>query len=140
MADILHQLTIDAAPSEIYKAITEQSGLAGWWTRDTQAEAKVGTIAAFGFNQRAVVFRMRIGQLEPDRKVNWHCLGDSAEWEGTTLSFELSPDADSTILRFSHRGWRSTEGIYAICNYDWARYLTSLKSLIETGVGMPHPG
>ena len=43
MADIMHQLTIDAAPARVYEALTTQNGLAHWWTQDTEAEAEIGT-------------------------------------------------------------------------------------------------
>ena len=75
MADILHQLSINVSPERVYEAITQQEGLANWWTQDTVAEAKIGTVAEFGFKDREVVFKMRIDLLEANRKVMWQCLG-----------------------------------------------------------------
>lgn len=140
MADILHQLTIKASPRQVYQAITQQEGLASWWTRKCKAEAQVGTIAEFFFVDGKVRFQMRIEELDPNRGVRWYCLGDDPEWKDTKLAFELKPHDDGMLLRFSHRDWASTEGIFAMCNYDWAHYLTSLKSYLETGEGMPSPG
>ena len=138
MADILHQVTINAPPESVYEAITTQVGLTAWWTRDTQALAKVGSVACFAFNKRAVLFRMKIAQLAPHIRVRWQCLGDNSEWKGTSLTFDLTPTSDGTVVRFAHRGWKSTQGILAMCSYDWANYLRSLKAYVETGQGMPH--
>ncbi len=97
-------------------------------------------MAEFGFNDRTVVFRMKIEELEPGQRVRWRCLEGDPEWEGTTLTFELSPEDGATILDFGHRGWVSADGILPMCSYDWALYLTSLKTYIEEGEGAPHPG
>lgn len=140
MADILHQLTIADSPDRVYQALTQQTGLAAWWTRRCDAEPRLGSIASFYFVDGAVRFRMRIDALEPAQKVAWTCLGDDPEWQDTHLTFDLSPHPDGTLLNFSHRHWQSTTGIFAMCSYDWARYLTSLKSYLETGRGQPAPG
>ena len=138
MADILHQLSINVSPERVYEAITQQEGLANWWAQDTVAEAKIGMVAEFGFKDREVVFKMRIDLLEANKKVMWQCLGGSPEWEDTTLCFGLTRNSNGTVVCFSHRGWKSTEGIFVICNYDWERYLSSLKSYLETGKEEPH--
>ncbi len=54
--------------------------------------------------------------------------------------FELEDHPqEGTLVRFSHGGWASTKGIYANCNFDWAYYLRSLRALVESGEGTPHP-
>jgi uncharacterized protein YndB with AHSA1/START domain len=140
MPEILQQLSIKASPAQLFAAISEQKGLANWWTADTVAKPKGGAVAEFGFNHRQVVFRMQIEELEQNQRVVWRCLGGHPEWTGTYLVFELTeePDGKGTVVRMGHFGWRSTDGILAMCSYDWARYLTSMKSYLETGRGMPH--
>jgi uncharacterized protein YndB with AHSA1/START domain len=140
MPDILHQLRINAPVERVYAALTQQTGLASWWTKDTRATPTLGSVAQFGFNNRQIIFKMYIDALEPNKQVQWRCLGDHPEWTDTEVSLGLTPDADGTTLRFSHLKWKSTDGILARCSYDWARYLTSLKSYPETGIGMPHSG
>ena len=140
MAEILHQLVIDVPPGGVFDAITQQKGLSQWWTTDVRAEPKVGSIAEFGFNSRAAVFEIRIVALDRPNFVRWHCLVGHPEWSNTDLTFALSGRAGATVLRFAHRGWESSEGILAQCSYDWARYLASLKSYLETGSGSPHQG
>ncbi|MBI2169815.1 MAG: SRPBCC domain-containing protein [Actinobacteria bacterium] len=143
MPDILHQVVINARPSAVYRALTEPGGLASWWTADVDAEPELGSVARFGFDGRSTVFMMKIEELEADEFVRWHCVGGHPEWEHTEITFDLSPADDpagGTVLYFAHRGWESTDGILAMCSFDWARYLMSLRAYLETGTGSPHSG
>ncbi len=140
MPDILHRVAIHVSPEQVYHALTMPAGLAAWWTRDVTAEPTVGSVALFGFNRREVVFRMFVQELVEASRVGWHCLGGHPEWKDTEITFVLSPVVEGTVLDFAHRGWKSCEGIFAVCNFDWARYLASLKTYLETGAGAPHPG
>lgn len=139
MADILHQLTIQAPPEDVYAAITEEDGLSSWWTSDVDAEPKEGSQAQFRFEGGMVAMLMRIENLEPGRSVEWSVDEPSPpEWEGTRVTWEFSPTDEGTELLFGHRGWKSTDGSFPDINYNWSYYLTSLKQYLETGEGFPH--
>lgn len=140
--DILHQVVIDRPASPVYRALTEPDGLAAWWTTDVDAEPELGSVASFGFDGRSTVFKMKIEELSPSEFVRWHCVGGHPEWEHTEITFDLTEEGSNgtarTILYFAHRGWESTDGILAMCSFEWARYLMSLKAYVETGTGSPH--
>lgn len=138
MPEILHQLIIEVSPTAVFDAITTQQGLSSWWTTDVKVEPKVGSIAEFGFNSHATAIDMRIVALDKPNFVRWHCLVGYSEWANTDLIFALSPHRKGTVLRFAHRGWEASDGILPRCSYEWAVYLTSLKSYLETGTGSPH--
>lgn len=137
MAEILHRLTIKVPPAKVYQALTEQKGLANWWTKHVIAEPKVDSIAEFTFNHGQTKFRMKILKLIPNRAVAWHCLGGHPEWIDTQIYFDLTGDAKQTILNFAHRRWKSANGVLPICSFDWAHYLTSLRMYLEKGRGFP---
>lgn len=139
MVDILHQIIIDAIPSEVYSAITSEQGLKSWWTTDVGGESKVGSALIFGFYKRSVVFRMRIDKLSQYETINWTCLGDPAEWKDTKLVWELKQKKNNnqTILTFSHTGWPSTEGEYKMCNTTWGHLMMLLKDYVEKGMINP---
>src|SRR5579864_4767080 len=101
MAELRHQLSINATPARVFAALATRDGLRGWWTADSEAEETVGGKAEFGFNRRQAVFRMEILALEPGRRVVWRCLGDNPEWVGTTLTWDIAQENDATVLRFS---------------------------------------
>jgi uncharacterized protein YndB with AHSA1/START domain len=85
MADMLHQIHIKAAPEKVYEALTTDAGLRSWWTNDSVAKPEVGSVAEFGFNDRATVFSMRVTELKPNQRVVWECLGNIDEWIGARL-------------------------------------------------------
>ena len=135
MPEIRHNVTINATSEKVYEAITTQEGLANWWAKQTIAKSEVGFVNIFTFG----TFRneMKVTMLNPNRKVEWHCINSLEEWIGTNISFDLEEKNGRTILRFAHSGWKAITDIFAGCNYDWGRFMTSLKLFCETGTGTP---
>jgi len=43
MADMYHQVHIDAVPENVYQAISTEEALKSWCTADTEAEPRVGS-------------------------------------------------------------------------------------------------
>lgn len=136
MAEIRHMLLIDAPAEVVYRAITEQEGLAGWWTVQAISRPVVGGVADFKFGDRYHT-AMRIVALEPSHRIDWECIAGDEEWVGTRVTFALERQGDQTLLRFVHAGWRDVTDYYASSNYTWGYYLTSLKSYCEAGKGAP---
>ncbi len=136
MAEIRHMLLIDAPVDVVYRAVTEQKGLAGWWTVQALAKPTVGAVADFKFGDRYHT-AMRVTGLEPPRKIQWECVEGDEEWVGTKIVFDLEKQGDQTLVRFAHSDWRQATDFYASCNYNWGYYLKSLKSYCETGKGTP---
>jgi uncharacterized protein YndB with AHSA1/START domain len=132
MADIRQEMTIGAAPERVYEAITTRNGLSGWWTDDASAADKIGSVAEFGFFSHAMVFRMRVDELAPSTRVKWTCIGGPDEWMGTQVSFDLAPAlSDSTLVRFTHSGWRAEDGMYPSATATWAHIMPHLKGYVE---------
>jgi hypothetical protein len=75
------------------------------------------------------------------RQVHNHDTGwsDLNDWEGTLIRFEIEPvDKETCVLHFEHQGLIPKLECYDACNSAWRFYLgESLKSLVETGQGMP---
>jgi uncharacterized protein YndB with AHSA1/START domain len=137
MPDIVHQLNIAAPPDRVYNAITEQQGLAGWWTPDATAKAEAGSLAEFRFLDGQAVIRLEVATLEPNRAVRWRIREAMPEWAGTHITWDLAPADGGTTVRFGHRNYPSTEGSFASVNFHWAWHLISLKDYLETGRGRP---
>ena len=135
MAEIIHRLVIKANPAKVYQAITTQEGIESWWCKQTTAKPEVRFVNTLIFPQ--LQKELKVTELIPNERVTWECLKSVEEWIGTTISFNLEEKDAKTILRFDHEGWRAITDTYASCNYDWARFLASLKSYCETGTGTP---
>lgn len=139
MYDILHRVTIETSPEALYKALTEEAGLSAWWTR-AQTIPEVGHTARFAFGPNGEhVIVMQIVRLEPNAMVVWKCI--EGPWVETgEFSFTIAPDERGAILSFAHRDWLQADEFYQHCNCKWGYFLgMSLKLLLETGQGMPHP-
>jgi uncharacterized protein YndB with AHSA1/START domain len=108
MTDFLHSVPIQAPANKVFAAIATQDGNQGWWTHDTVLDPRVGGAAKFGFDHRAMVFRMRIEELVPEKPLVMRCSGDHPEWSGTALERSLAPPEDGgTVLHFTHRDWKA---------------------------------
>jgi len=138
MAELKHQIGIQATPDKVFSALATQAGLRGWWTVDTTADEKAGGKAEFGFDRRGMVFRMTIDKLEAGKRVVWSCHGDQPEWNGTVLTWELSPAGDGTTLRFTQSGWKGATEMYAMCNSTWGELMYRLKEYVEGRNPGPH--
>jgi hypothetical protein len=69
--------------------------------------------------------------------VEWDCVEANPDWLGTHVKFQLEEQPDKIIVRFTQSGWKETSDFFADCNFNWGRYLVSLKNLCETGKGSP---
>lgn len=141
MPDILHLLKIRTPPARVYQALTTADGVRAWWTRDADLEPALGGTGAFRFYEGTKVTAVRIDALAPSARVGWTTLSADAPggWAGTTITFDLRPDADGTVLAFAHRGFAQADDGYALVTTGWAYYLVSLQQYLETGRGAPHP-
>ncbi len=140
MPDILLEVTITATPDAVYRAITEQEGLARWWTPEAEARPEVGAVAAFAFTGGPAgrfVIKMEIASLDPGHRVAWRVREAAPDWAGTRVTWDLTAVGNGTKVRFGHRDFVSTEGSFASVAYSWAWYLASLKDYLETGTGRP---
>ena len=136
MAEIRHYLVIHAPLEKVYRAISEQQGLAAWWTDEVVADPKINALAEFNFDEK-YHNKMIITGLKENEQVIWRCQEGDPEWIDTTFSFDLEKSEQDTILRFCHGNWRETTDFYASCNYHWGYYLGSLKKYCEDGKGYP---
>jgi uncharacterized protein YndB with AHSA1/START domain len=136
MADLTHLVHIDTPAAVVFKAITEQEGLAGWWTEETAAEDFIGGVYSFRFGDR-YYNEMRVIERDPNSKVVWECIEGDRQWIGTRIVFDLEDGGEKTILRFTHADWKTAGDFFAQCNYNWGLYMNSLKNYCETGSGDP---
>jgi uncharacterized protein YndB with AHSA1/START domain len=141
--DILLGVEAHADAPAIVDALTTKEGLSSFWTPASIAEPVVGTEARFGFQGSPVPLRMRVDRIEPN-EVTWTCLGDFPFWEGTTVTWSLSPEEGhgGTRVFFRQIGFadEQPEWEFASVAFTWAGILGRLKVLAETGTAEPYLG
>jgi uncharacterized protein YndB with AHSA1/START domain len=139
MPDILHRIGVkSSSPAAVYRALATTEGLSAWWTNDTEGDSRPGGLIRFRFGPPGG-FDMKVLDLQDGRRVLWEVVDGPQEWIGTRVSFELQEDGDYTIVLFRHQGWQEAGVLMHHCSTKWATFLMSLKSLLETGAGAPHP-
>src|SRR2546427_12168511 len=106
-APLVHQVNVKSTPETIYKAVSTAQGLASFWTSESKAEPKVGSIATFGFGGPSQ--RMRIDELVPGKRVKWTGLNEFPNWDKTTVNWEIAPaEKGGTSRTFRHADWPAT--------------------------------
>jgi len=142
MGEIKHFIAIEAEPGKVYEALSTSAGLASWWTADARIDPRPGGVAEFGFDRRAVVFRMKVERLEPGRTLVLSCSGDDPHWANTRLTWELEREGggrkSTTKLRFVQTGLDPLDDYWAACNSTWGELMFRLKGHLEDKRPGPH--
>src|SRR3977135_44629 len=137
-APLMHSVTINADADKIYEAISTRKGLASFWTRESEAEPKVGSIAHFGFGGPRL--ELKVVELKPGKLVRWSSHGGFPEWVGTTVVWEIArAENGGSEVKFSHVGWPAElpQADLASVNYTGGRIVGRLKKYVETGDPVP---
>ncbi len=138
--DYAATVTLDAPIESVFGAIATVDGIRGWWAPRTSGNAEHGGELRFEFPAHQVTKSLRVEQAIRPVLVRWACVKCTlTEWEGTAIVFELaSAGPDRTELTFRHVGLHPSLDCYDSCSVGWDHYLRSLRSLVETGTGMPY--
>jgi uncharacterized protein YndB with AHSA1/START domain len=84
MPNILHRVGIQASPTAVYKGLTTQNGLAGWWNRPDAEGTKLGARMCFIFKNGGPT--MEVTELTPLKRVIWRCVDGPEEWLNTVAA------------------------------------------------------
>lgn len=136
---LMHMVTIKADADRIYEALSTGKGLASFWTRDSHAEPKVGSIARFGFG--GPVLEMKVEELVPGKRVRWSTNGGFDAWNGTTVTWDIKHGEDgANEVWFDHDGWPASLPAKdtASVNFTWGGIVARLKEYAETGKPVPY--
>lgn len=134
----LEHLNYIHAPAErVFLALTTREGLSEVWTRKLTVKAETGFINEFDFDEEEPT-RMKILELEENKRIRWECVQPNDEWLGTEVIFELSEQQGTTKILLTHAKWAAHTEYFRWCNYNWAMFLYSLKSYCEAEQGMPY--
>lgn len=137
--DIIHTRYIKSGIEDVFKAVSTENGIRGWWCLECSSEEKLHGVSKMNFHPGGKLFEMKFiteGLLE-NKLVLWKCIGNTnPQWLDTEVSFEMKPSVNSVELKFSHKkfpkGYDSK-----MENINWGKFMDSLKSYCETGTGNP---
>lgn len=137
---IVRQRRVAAPPAVVYSYLTDSARWAVWQGVDASVDATPGGIFALtmGNGMRA---RGQFVELEPDRRVvfTWGWIDHPGLPPGSsTVTVELIPDGDHTIVRLTHDGLPDDE--VPIHVVGWEHYLPRLALASEGGDPGRDPG
>ena len=134
MSAIVEELTIEANPQSVWRALTQQDEIVQWWAYEARVKPEVGSLGEFRFRKGAFVMQLEVADLVQDEKVRWISRQSIPQWAGTSITWQLMPTHNGTKLIFTHDGF---DQIDERTRESWVYFLASLKSYLETGKGTP---
>jgi uncharacterized protein YndB with AHSA1/START domain len=141
-SDLTITYTVEESPETVFNAITN---VRGWWSEGVQGNTRrLNDVFIYRY-QHYHVSKHKLIEVVPNQKVVWstedsslNFINHKQEWNGTVISFEITPKDGRTELRFTHYGLTPACDSYDACSNGWAQYVGgSLRSLITTGKGKP---
>ena len=118
--------------------LTTPDGIAVWWSNLVTAEPEVGAFTEVRFESG--IMKMEITDLEVGKKAHWKVRLSPHDWEGSTITWDLTPISEGTRLLFGQHNLTVGATGYSIeeTRAGWDYFLVSLKSYLETGKGTPY--
>ncbi len=136
--DFTTTIVVDQTPSQVFNAINNPRA---WWSGEfTGNSEKLNDEFTYRYKDFHIS-KQRVIEMIPDEKVVWlvtesqlNFIEDKSEWNGTRISFEISPQGDKTQLRFTHLGLVPEVECFDSCSNAWSELIQQgLFSLITTG-------
>ena len=141
--DFTTTILVDQTPQEVFNAIMNPRA---WWSEEIEGSTdKLNDVFSYHYED-VHSCTVKLNEVVLDKKIVWKILDnhfnftkDKTEWIDTKVSFEVSKQGGKTQLVFTHIGLVPDYECYDACHQGWTHYIqNSLKSLIQTGKGLPN--
>jgi uncharacterized protein YndB with AHSA1/START domain len=127
MAQIKHQIVIEAPATKVFPLVASGTGFKEWWAADV---TKSVTTVDLGFFKRNTVYRLQLTRVAEPREAEWRCT-TGLEWDGTRIVFELKEEKGKTTVFFAHADWKAETDYFVSCNTTWGELMFRLKAAAE---------
>ena len=141
-------ISVNASSSDVYKALT--TGFEYWWTKPDNLFVNKGDRAKFTFPPGKSFWTFEVKVLIPNQRVEMVCIqalhlhegqpkAIEQEWLGSTVLFNIVAKGGFTYVHMEHVGLTNDLLCYQVCEAGWNFFFKqSLKTYLDTGIGMPH--
>lgn len=137
MADINHEIKIQASPEKIFHALSNLNDLRAWHTAHIEGQPVLNSVLSFKAAEKPI-FLWKLIQIEPNKKIAWECVEGPGDSAGTKAIYTISKaDDNRTLVELSHTSWPNQQGNFRKCNTLWGILLHHLKNYVETGKANP---
>jgi uncharacterized protein YndB with AHSA1/START domain len=140
MAQIKHQIVVEAPAAKVFPLVSTGGGFKQWWAADvTETDAAVSkgttdvvklTLVELGFFKRSTLYRLQQKRVAEPNEAEW-CCTTGKEWDGTRMVFALQEDNGKTTVRFTHADWKAETDYFVSCNTTWGELMFRLKAAAE---------
>ncbi len=138
MADIVHELTINAPRKKVFEMVSTPKGLDQWWTKSSSGEAKKDAEFLLFFGP-GYDWRAKVKRYDPSGTFEIQFTEAHEDWAGTRVRFELEAERSGvTRVRFHHTGWTVANKHWRVSCYCWAMYLRIMRRYLEYGEEVPY--
>jgi uncharacterized protein YndB with AHSA1/START domain len=137
MADILHDLPIEAPIGRVFDAVSTPGGLDRWWTERAAGTPEPGAEYELRFGPD-YHWRARVTECAPGSVFELEMTHADADWLHTRVGFRLEAGDGVTWVRFRHTGWPEANEHYRVSCHCWALYLRILRRHLEHGESVPY--
>jgi uncharacterized protein YndB with AHSA1/START domain len=131
--ELTRELRVAARVDTVYRCLTDPEMIVKWFGRRVDADPCVGGRIRIEVNPTATASGEFV-ELVPNEKVaftfGWEEKDHNLKPGASMVTFELRPDGDHTVVRFTHSGL-PTEDLVRSHSEGWDRYLPRLKALGE---------
>jgi uncharacterized protein YndB with AHSA1/START domain len=129
------ELAIAASPETVWQLLTDPDQAVRWMGQAATFDVRPGG----GYRVEVIPGHTASGEfveVDPPRRLvhtwGWETGSDSVAPGSTTVEYELIPDGDGTLLRFSHRELPTAESA-ASHGHGWDHYLERLAIAATCG-------
>lgn len=136
MAEINHEIKIQAPIAAISKALGTLKGLRAWHTAHIEGSDDLNGVLVFKAKDKPT-FNWKITQKEPEKFI-WECVEGPGDSKGTHVIYKITKTDDGrSLVELSHTEWPGQDGNFRKCNTLWGILLHHLKNYAETGTAEP---
>lgn len=138
MAEVRHRVGIRGSLANLFAALPDPNGLAGWWATCASETPEVGKSFELTFGD-LVMLSFLVRELKPSSLLTLECTSPPVPWPGSQLRFVLEKTDDQSSLILTHGTEEADDDSFLYFDTKWPLYLLSLRDYIETGNGRPYP-
>ncbi len=130
-----HQYFIRAAPTAVFRALTEAAGLTRWLCDSAEISPRKGGSYRLGWTD-GPTHAGAIVDFVPGTRIALAWTWPGVPVHGTVFSLEVEPQEGGTLLRVAHTGFPRQEKwveLYGGAEWGWTYFAMNLKSVLESG-------
>jgi uncharacterized protein YndB with AHSA1/START domain len=104
------QIDIDAPIEKVWRAVSTQDGLRGWFSTNIEIDPKIGGWVEFHGTHGGTPYRFggKVTELTPPSKITWEWNSMLEDWPAPTLlTIELVANGAQTHVEMRHHGWEA---------------------------------